>query len=91
MTEDHIDRAQQFLDSLQRLGSQLRAAEEQQKHYLARMIELKEDDQADTDEYRDLNAKSQSLQAIIDKYRPIYMERMEMVREVKMQRRKRSR
>lgn len=91
MPTDHIERAQQFLDSLQRLGDQLKTAEEQQKHYLARMIQLKSDGMADGDEYRDLNAKSQSLQAIIDKYRPIYMERMEMVRQVKMQRRKRSR
>lgn len=82
MTEDHIDRSQKFLDSLQRLGSQLKAAEEQQKHYLSRMLDLKKAGQTDAAEYADLDAKSQSLQAIIDKYRPIYLERMEMVGQV---------
>ncbi|MBM6993482.1 MAG: hypothetical protein I3J02_09505 [Prevotella sp.] len=82
MTEDHIDRAQQFLDSLQRLGAQLKAAENQQKIYLSRMLDLKKEGQTDSEEYADLDSKSKSLQEIIDKYRPIYLERMEMVKQV---------
>ncbi len=82
MTEDHIDRAQKFLDSLQRLGTQLKAAEDQQKIYLSRMLDLKKDGQTESEEYADLDSKSKSLQEIIDKYRPIYLERMDMVKQV---------
>lgn len=81
MATDHIDRTQAFLDSLLRLGNQLKAAENQQKFYISRMLELKKDGQTDTKEYADLDAKTKSLQQIIDKYRPIYLERMEMVKE----------
>lgn len=81
MATDHIDRTQAFLDSLLRLGNQLKAAENQQKFYISRMIELKKDGQTDTKEYADLDAKTKSLQQIIDKYRPIYLERMEMVKD----------
>lgn len=83
MTTDHIDRAQAFLDSLHRLGTQLKAAEDQQKFYISRMLDLKKDQLTDSEEYADLDAKSKSLQEIIDKYRPLYLERMEMVREAK--------
>lgn len=81
MATDHIDRTQAFLDSLLRLGNQLKAAENQQKFYISRMLELKKDGQTDTKEYADLDAKTKSLQQIIDKYRPIYLERMEMVKK----------
>ncbi|KXB38449.1 hypothetical protein HMPREF1870_02189 [Bacteroidales bacterium KA00344] len=81
MATDHIDRTQAFLDSLLRLGNQLKAAENQQKFYINRMLELKKDGQTDTKEYADLDAKTKSLQQIIDKYRPIYLKRMEMVKE----------
>lgn len=83
MTDNHIDRAQAFLDSLQRLATQLKAAEDQQGFYIGRMLDLKKAGQTDGTEYADLDAKSKSLQALIDKYRPIYLERMEMVREAK--------
>ncbi len=83
MSTDHIDRAQTFLDSLQRLGTQLKAAEDQQRFYISRMLDLKKAGQTDSEEYADLDAKSKSLQEIIDKYRPIYLERMEMVKEAK--------
>ena len=81
MATDHIDRTQAFLESLLRLGNQLKAAENQQKFYISRMLELKKDGQTDTKEYADLDAKTKSLQQIIDKYRPIYLERMEMVKK----------
>jgi hypothetical protein len=81
MATDHIDRTQAFLDSLLRLGNQLKAAENQQKFYISRMLKLKKDGQTDTKEYADLDAKTKSLQQIIDKYRPIYLERMEMVKK----------
>ena len=86
MAEDHLDKAQAFLDSLQRLGAQLKAAEDRQRFYLAEMLQLK---QADSDEYNELNSKSQSLQALIDKFRPIYLERLEMAKNAQVAVRKR--
>lgn len=82
MLTDHIDRTQAFLDSISRLDKQLKAAGNQQMFYINRMLELKKGGQTDTEEYADLNAKSTSLQEIIDKYRPIYLERMEIMKEV---------
>ena len=90
MTEDHINRVQAFLDSLQKMGAQLKAAEEQQGMYLGRMLELKKSGETDSEEYADLSTKSKGLQDIIDKWRPIYLERMEMVKSVKMAKRKRT-
>lgn len=89
MAEDHLDRAQRFLDSLQRLGAQLKAAEDRQGFYLAQMLRLKQAGKADSAEYNELNAKSLSLQALIDKFRPVYLERMEMARNAQETVRKR--
>ena len=89
MAEDHIDRAQKFLDSLQRLGEQLKAAEDHQGFYLAQMLQLKQAGKTGDAEYQELNGKSQSLQLLIDKYRPVYLERMEMVKNVQATVRKR--
>jgi len=91
MTEDHIDRTQRFLDSLERLGEQLKLVEAQQKTILARMLDLKKTSQTETDEYAELDRKSKAFQDIIDKYRPIYLMRMDMVKQVTtMSRRKRN-
>ena len=89
MAEDHLDKAQSFLDSLQRLGAQLKAAEDRQRFYLAEMLQLKQADKTDSDEYNELNSKSQSLQALIDKFRPIYLERLEMAKNAQVAVRKR--
>ena len=86
--QNHIDKALAFLESLEKLGNQLKVAEENQKQFLARMLELKKS--GETDEYADLSRKSKGLQDIIDKWRPIYLERMEMVKSVQMKKRKRS-
>lgn len=91
MTEDHIDRTQRFLDSLERLGEQLKLVEAQQKTILARMLDLKKASQTETDEYAELDRKSKAFQDIIDKYRPIYLMRMDIVKQVAtMSRRKRN-
>lgn len=86
--ENHIDKALAFMESLEKLGNQLKAAEEHQKLLLGRMLELKKEDQTDSEEYAELSQKSKGLQDIIDKWRPIYLERMEMVKGI--QKRKRS-
>ena len=87
--QTHIDKALAFMESLEKLGSQLKAAEEQQKHFIARMLELKKANQTEGDEYAELSQKSKSLQDILDKWRPIYLERTEMVKSVSIQIRQR--
>lgn len=85
MTEDnnHIDRAVEFLEQTQRMGEQLRTAEDLQRQLLARMIDLKKQKQTDSEEYLQLDQRSKALQVQVDKYRPIYLERLEVIKEVK--------
>lgn len=87
--QNHIDKALAFMESLEKLGSQLKAAEEHQKNLIAKMLDLKKLGQTDSEEYSQLSQQSKGLQDIIDKWRPIYLERMEMVKGI--QRKKRSR
>ena len=87
--QNHIDKALAFMESLEKLGNQLKAAEEHQKLLLGRMLELKKENKTDAEEYAELSQKSKGLQDVIDKWRPIYLERLEMVKGI--QRRKRSR
>lgn len=87
--QNHIDKALAFMESLEKLGNQLKAAEEHQKLLLAHMLDLKKQGATDTEEYAHLAQQSKGLQDIIDKWRPIYLERMEMVKGI--QKRKRSR
>ena len=88
MTEqpNHIDKALAFIESLEKLNSQLKAAEEHQK----RLLELKKQGNTDTEEYSELTSKSKALQDLIDKWRPIYLERKEMLNSVTLEKRKRS-
>ena len=86
--QNHIDKALAFMESLEKLGNQLKAAEEHQKHLLvARMLELKKQNLLDSEEYGQLSQQSKSLQDIIDKWRPIYLERMEMVKGIQKRKR----
>ncbi len=88
MEKDSIEKVQEFLDSLERLGDQLQAAENQQKFFISRMLELKKENLTDSEEYASLDNRSKALQAMIDKWRPIYLERLEMVKEVRDKKRK---
>ena len=56
--QNHIDKALAFLESLEKLGNQLKVAEENQKQFLARMLELKKSGETDSEEYADLSRKS---------------------------------
>ena len=85
--QNHIDKALAFMESLEKLGNQLKAAEEHQTQLLARMLELKKQNLLDSEEYGQLSQQSKSLQDIIDKWRPIYLERMEMVKGVQKRKR----
>ena len=60
--QNHIDKALAFLESLEKLGNQLKVAEENQKQFLARMLELKKSGETDSEEYADLSRKSKGLQ-----------------------------
>lgn len=80
--ENHIDKALAFMESLEKLGAQLKAAEDHQKLLLAHMLELKKEGNTDSEEYARLSQQSKGLQDIIDKWRPIYLERMELVKSV---------
>ena len=81
--KDNIDTITKFLDDLQKLGQQLTLIQEEQKNLLARMLNLKQQEGIETQEYAQLAARSKDLQAQIDKYRPIYEERMAWIREIK--------
>ena len=88
--QNHIDKALAFMESLERLHNQLKAAEEQQKLLLAHLLDLKKEGKTDLEEYAQTSQQSKNLQDIIDKWRPIYLERMEMVKSVQMEKRKRT-
>ena len=82
-TEDYRERVISFIEQLNKLHYQLSKAQEQQKIILGRMLEIKEKHQTDLPEYDELWQRSKGLQAIIDKWRPIYLERLQMVKDVK--------
>ena len=79
--ENHIDRALAFMENLEKLGAQLQKADEQQKLMLQQMLIKSQNNETNTDEYRDLEQRSKDLQAMINKWRPIYEERLKMVKE----------
>lgn len=81
--ENHIDRALAFMEQLEKLGSQLGKADEQQKLMLQRMLIMSKEDKTETKEYHELEQQSKNLQTMIDKWRPIYKERLKMVKEAK--------
>ena len=81
--ENHIDRVLAFMESLEKLEAQLRQADDWQKQMLQRMLSLSQSNQTDTEEYQELRHRSMDLQAKIDKWCPIYEERMAMVKEIK--------
>ena len=79
--ENHIDRALAFMENLEKLGAQLQKADEQQKLMLQQMLIKSQNHETDTDEYRELEQRSKDLQAMINKWHPIYEERLKMVKE----------
>ena len=81
--ENHIDRALAFMEQLEKLGSQLEKADAQQKLMLQRMLIMSQEDKTETKEYHELEQQSKNLQTMIDKWRPIYKERLKMVKEAK--------
>lgn len=85
--QNHIDKALAFMESLERLHNQLKVAEEQQKLLLAHLLDLKKEGKTDSEEYVQTSQQSKNLQDIIDKWRPIYLERMEMVKDVQNKKR----
>jgi hypothetical protein len=45
------------------------------------MLIKSQNNETNTDEYRELEQRSKDLQAMINKWRPIYEERLKMVKE----------
>lgn len=81
--EDHIDRALVFMENLEKLGEQLRNAQQQLILTMEHMLAIEQNHQTDTDEYREQERHCRNLHAIVDKWQPVYEEKMEMLKEVK--------
>jgi len=79
---DNIDTITKFLEDLQKLGKQLSITKDEQKVVLEQMMSLKEDSKTMTDEYIQLDNRSKDLQAILDKYSPIFNERMKWIKDI---------
>lgn len=79
--ENHVDRALAFMENLKKLGTQLQRAGEQQKLMLQQMLMKSQNNETNTDEYRELEQRSKDLQAMINKWHPIYEKRLKMVKE----------
>jgi septal ring factor EnvC (AmiA/AmiB activator) len=80
---DNIDTITKFLDDVRKLGNQLSITRDEQKEVLAQMLSLKKDDRTKTEEYIQLETRSKDLQAILDKYSPIFNERMKWIKDIK--------
>ena len=79
---DNIDTITKFLEDLQKLGKQLSITKDEQKVVLEQMMSLKEDSKTKTEEYIQLDNRSKDLQAILDKYSPIFNERMKWIKDI---------
>lgn len=79
---DNIDTITKFLEDLQKLGKQLSITRDEQKVVLEQMMSLKEDSKTKTEEYLQLDNRSKDLQAILDKYSPIFNERMKWIKDI---------
>ena len=80
---DNIDNITKFLDDVLKLGNQLSITRDEQKVVLAQMLSLKKDGKTKTEEYIQLDTRSKDLQAILDKYSPIFNERMKWIKYIK--------
>lgn len=80
---DNIDNITKFLDDVLKLGNQLSITRDEQKVVLAQMLSLKKDGKTKTEEYIQLDTHSKDLQAILDKYSPIFNERMKWIKDIK--------
>ena len=80
---DNIDTITKFLDDVLKLGNQLSITRDEQKVVLAQMLSLKKDGKINTEEYLQLDTRSNDLQAILDKYSPIFNERMKWIKDRK--------
>ena len=80
---DNIDNITKFLDDVLKLGNQLSITKDEQKVVLAQMLSLKKDGKTKTEEYIQLDTRSKDLQAILDKYSPIFNERMKWIKDIK--------
>lgn len=78
---DAIDRALTFIENTKKLGEQLKRASKQQQIYLSTLKSLYRKGQESSLQYKDLEHKSHDLQAMLDKWLPIYKERLQMIKK----------
>lgn len=81
-SNDNTEKVIHFMNQLEQLGLQLKAVGDEQRLTLGRLLALKKEKKTDTEEYARLTERSKTLQALIDKWRPVYLERMAWVKEV---------
>lgn len=81
-SNDNTEKVIHFMNQLEQLGLQLKATGDEQRLTLGRLLALKKEKKTDTEEYARLTERSKTLQALIDKWRPVYLERMAWVKEV---------
>lgn len=81
-SNDNTEKVIHFMNQLEQLGLQLKVAGDEQRLTLGRLLALKKEKKTDTEEYARLTERSKTLQAFIDKWRPVYLERMAWVKEV---------
>lgn len=81
-SNDNTEKVIHFMNQLEQLGLQLKVAGDEQRLTLGRLLALKKEKKTDTEEYARLTERSKTLQALIDKWRPVYLERMAWVKEV---------
>ena len=81
-SNDNTEKVIHCMNQLEQLGLQLKAAGDEQRLTLGRLLALKKEKKTDTEEYARLTERSKTLQALIDKWRPVYLERMAWVKEV---------
>lgn len=81
-SNDNTEKVIHFMNQLEQLGLQLKAAGDEQRLTLGRLLALKKEKKTDTEEYARLTERSKTLQALIDKWCPVYLERMAWVKEV---------
>lgn len=81
-SNDNTEKVIHFMNQLEQLGLQLKVAGDEQRLTPGRLLALKKEKKTDTEEYARLTERSKTLQALIDKWRPVYLERMAWVKEV---------
>ena len=80
MNKDNTEKIVAFMEQTEKMGKQLRATFEHQRLILNRMLDLSKANKHSPAEYVQLETESIHLKNIIDKWQPIYNERIAMIK-----------